>query len=111
MTEELDSHPRIDLVYAHNDPMAYGAYLAARDVNRETHIAFLGIDGIPAEGVKWVYEGILDATFLYKTPGEEGIRQARRFLQGHPVKKRLMLPTLTIDKTNAPEIINRHGVE
>jgi len=111
MTEELDSHLRIDLVYAHNDPMAYGAYLAARDVNRETNIAFLGIDGIPAEGVKWVYEGILDATFLYKTPGEEGIRQARRFLQGHPVKKRLMLPTLTIDKTNAPEIINRHGVE
>jgi len=111
MTEELDSHPRIDLVYAHNDPMAYGAYLAARDVNREANISFLGIDGIPAEGVKWVNEGILDATFLYRTPGEEGIRQARRFLQGNPVKKRLMLPTLTIDKTNAPEIIKQYGVE
>jgi ribose transport system substrate-binding protein len=111
MTEALDAHVRIDLVYAHNDPMAYGAYLAARDVNREAGIAFLGIDGIPAEGVKWVHEGILDATFLYKTPGQEGIRQAWRFLQGHPVEKRLMLPTLTIDKTNAPEIIDRYGVE
>ena len=111
MTEELDSHSRIDLVYAHNDPMAYGAYLSARDVNREANIAFLGIDGIPAEGVKWVHEGILDATFLYKTPGEEGIRQARRFLQGHPVKKRLVLPTMTIDKTNTPEIIHQYSVE
>jgi multiple sugar transport system substrate-binding protein len=111
MAEALDAHARIDLVYAHNDPMAYGAYLAARDVNREADIAFLGIDGIPAEGVKWVREGILDATFLYKTPGEEGIRQAWRFLRGHPVKKRLMLPTLTIDKTNASEIIDRYSVE
>ena len=111
MTEELDAHARIDLVYAHNDPMAYGAYLAARDVNREATIAFLGIDGIPAEGVKWVQDGILDATFLYKTPGEEGIRQARRFLQGHPVSKRIVLPTLTIDKTNASQIIKQYGVE
>lgn len=111
MTEALDTWDRIDLVYAHNDPMAYGAYLAARDVQREADIAFLGIDGIPAEGVKWVSEGILDATFLYKTPGDEGIRQALRFLSGEPVEKRLTLPTLTIDKTNAAQILDQHGVE
>ena len=111
MAEALDTWARIDLVYAHNDPMAYGAYLAARDVGRETEIAFLGIDGIPAEGVKWVLEGILDATFLYKTPGDEGIRQALRFLNGEPVAKRLTLPTLTIDKSNAAELLLRHGVE
>jgi len=111
MTEALDSWPRIDLVYAHNDPMAYGAYLAARDAGREADIAFLGIDGIPAEGVKWVNDGILDATFLYKTPGDEGIRQALRFLDGEAVDKRLTLPTLTIDKDNAARILERHGVE
>ena len=111
MAEALDNLARIDLVYAHNDPMAYGAYLAARDAGRDTAIAFLGIDGIPAEGVKWVHEGILDATFLYKTPGDEGIRQALRFLNGQSVEKRLTLPTLTIDKTNAGEILERYGVE
>ncbi|MGB5563235.1 MAG: extracellular solute-binding protein [Sedimenticolaceae bacterium] len=108
MADALDVHPQIDLVYAHNDPMAYGAYLAARDVNRHADIAFLGIDGIPVEGVAWVKEGILDATFLYKTPGAEGIRQALRFLKGQPVEKRVTLPTLTIDKTNAAEILNQH---
>ena len=111
MAEALDNHERIDLVYAHNDPMAYGAYLAARDVQRDDDIAFLGIDGIPAEGVKWVDQGILDATFLYKTPGDEGIRQAMRFLKGEPVDKRLTLPTLTIDKTNAHQILDQHGVQ
>ncbi|MGB5255043.1 MAG: extracellular solute-binding protein [Sedimenticolaceae bacterium] len=111
MTEALDAHQDIDLVYAHNDPMAYGAYLAARDVGREEDIAFLGIDGIPAEGVKWVEEGILDATFLYKTPGEEGIRQALRFLRGEAVQKRLMLRTSTIDKTNAAQILSRYAAE
>ena len=111
MTEALDAYPRIDLVYAHNDPMAYGAYLAARDIGRAANIAFLGIDGIPEEGVKWVHEGILDATFLYKTPGDEGIRQALKFLRGSNVSKRLVLPTMTIDKTNAKGILERHGVK
>ncbi len=109
MTNALEVHAKIDLVYAHNDPMAYGAYLSARDVGRESNIFFLGIDGIPAEGVKWVQEGILDATFLYKTPGDEGIRQALRFLQGHAVPKRIVLPTQTIDSTNAQEILNSSG--
>ena len=111
MADALDAYPQIDLVYAHNDPMAYGAYLAARDVDRAEDMAFLGIDGIPAEGVKWVQEGVLDATFLYQTPGAEGIRQALRFLNGTPVEKRLTLPTLTIDQTNAAEILSRHGGE
>ncbi|MDG4552027.1 MAG: substrate-binding domain-containing protein [Candidatus Contendobacter sp.] len=109
MVAALQSHPSIDLVYAHNDPMAYGAYLAAKDTGREKDIFFLGVDGIPAEGVKWVSDGVLTATFLYKTPGDEGIRQALRFLQGKEVPKRLTLPTLTIDHANAAEILRANG--
>ncbi|MBL8250664.1 MAG: extracellular solute-binding protein [Candidatus Competibacter sp.] len=105
MVEVLDKQPVIDLVYAHNDPMAYGAYQAAKDAGREKGIAFLGVDAIPAEGVKWVHEGILTATFLYKTPGDEGIRQALRFLQGQEVPKRVTLPTQTVDRANAEAIL------
>jgi len=111
MVEALEAFPEIDLVYAHNDPMAYGAYLAAKEVNREANIAFIGIDGIPEEGVKWVSEGILDATFLYKTPGDEGVRQALSFLKGNLVKKRLKLSTLTIDSTNADKLLIKHGLK
>jgi ribose transport system substrate-binding protein len=110
MAQALDAHPDIDLVYAHNDPMAYGAYLAAKDVGREKNIAFLGVDAIPAEGVMWVYQGILTATFLYKTPGDEGIRQALKILNGEPIRPCITLPTKTIDATNAEQILRDNNI-
>jgi len=106
MMEILDQEPKIDLVYAHNDPMAYGAYLAARDEGREKGTLFLGIDGIPSEGVRWVREGILSATFLYKTPGDEGIRQALRYLSGQPIAPSITLPTMVIDRARAEAILS-----
>lgn len=110
MADALDRFERIDLVYAHNDPMAHGAYLAAKDLGRKKDIHFIGVDGIPAEGVKWVHEGILKATFLYQTPGEEGIRQALKLLNGADIPKRVTLPTQRIDASNAEAILKENGV-
>src|SRR3954465_6478013 len=77
MKTALTNNEKIDLVYGHNDPMAYGAYLAAKDAGRDKDIKFIiGIDGLPDEGVTWVNKGQLTATFLYATPGAEGLRQA-----------------------------------
>jgi ribose transport system substrate-binding protein len=97
MSTALKAHPEIDLVYAHNDPMAFGAYLAAKDVGRETDIRFIGIDGIPDEGGNWVRSGFLTASFAYKTPGAEAIRQALKLLAGEEIPKRVELPTAVID--------------
>lgn len=99
MAEILEQYEDIDLVFAHNDPMAYGAYLAAQDFGREQDLFFLGIDGMPAEGVRWVQEGILTATFLYETPGAVAIQQALALLQGKEIAKRIILPTQIIDQT------------
>ncbi|MEO5364814.1 MAG: substrate-binding domain-containing protein [Magnetococcus sp. WYHC-3] len=110
MADALERHPQIHLVYAHNDPMAFGAFLAAKDMGKSQGIAFLGIDGIPAEGVKWVHEGILTATFLYKTPGDEGIRQALQLLNGASIPHRVTLPTQTIDASNAAQILRDFGL-
>lgn len=65
MEEALAANADIDVVYAHNDPMAYGAYLAAKDAGRVDDIAFVGVDGLPNEGAKYVADGILAATFEY----------------------------------------------
>ncbi len=105
MMKQLQRKVKIDLVYAHNDPMAYGAYLAASDAGRRKEMAFLGIDGIPGEGVRWVEEGALTATFVYMPPGAEGLRQALKLLNGEPIQKRVILPTMTIDKSNAREYL------
>src|SRR5205823_10159962 len=94
---------QIDLVYAHNDPMAKGARQAAEAVGRAARIQFLGIDGLPNEGVQWVKQGLLAATFLYPTPGVRGLQEALKKLNGESVDKKITLPTATITKENADQ--------
>jgi ribose transport system substrate-binding protein len=106
----LRNFETIDLVFGQNDPMAYGAYLAAKDVNREKAIKFVGVDGLPNEGVKWVYDGILAATFLYPTPGAEGFRQALNLLNGAKLQKKIVLPTMTYTKANAGDVLKQSGL-
>jgi ribose transport system substrate-binding protein len=67
MTEVLRVNAKIDAVYGHNDPMAVGGYLAARELGREHEMIFVGVDGLGglAGGIKKVVDGILQATFIY----------------------------------------------
>lgn len=110
MATALRNNEKIDLVYGHNDPMAYGAYLAAKDVGREKDIKFIGIDALPNEGVTLVNNGELSATFLYATPGAEGLRQAIKYLSGEKVEKMITLDTLKVTKENAPQILKDNGL-
>ena len=110
MTAALRNNEKIDLVFAHNDPMAYGAYLASKDANRQNQIKFVGADGLPDEGVKWVYQGILAATFLYPTPGAEGFRQALELLGGQSIPKKIILPTEEYTKANAAKVLKENGL-
>ena len=48
---------------------------------------FVGIDALPQEGVAYVRQGILDATFHYPTGGAEAIDTALKILQGETVPK------------------------
>jgi ribose transport system substrate-binding protein len=110
MTTALRNNEKIDMVYGHNDPMAYGAYLAAKDAGRDKDIKFIiGIDGLPDEGVTWVSKGQLTATFLYATPGAEGLRQAAKLLKGEKLEPVITLPTMLITKENASEILKKNG--
>ena len=111
MTTALRNNEKIDLIYGHNDPMAYGAYLAAKDAGRDKDIKFiLGIDVLPDEGVTWVSKGQLTATFLYATPGAEGLRQAVKLLHGEKLQPVITLPTMLITKDNASEILKKNGL-
>jgi len=93
MESALATHDPIDVVYAHNDPGAHGAWLAARAAGREEEMLFVGIDALPHEGQQYVAQGILDATFLYPTGGAEAIDLALRILAGEQVPKRITLGT------------------
>ncbi len=95
MESALSANARIDLVYAHNDPMAMGAYLAAKAKGRDGEMKFVGVDGLPGldGGRQAVRDGKLAATFVYPTGGKEAVEIADRILKGEQVPHRVTLAT------------------
>ncbi len=110
MENALQAIPRIDLVYAHNDPMAIGAYLAANAAGRRGEMKIIGIDALcdPDGGVQAVIDGKIDVTFVYPPLGKEAIDLAVKLLRGEPVDKNISLPTTLIDKNNAQQYMDEH---
>ncbi len=100
MESALSRFDEIDLVYAHNDPGAHGAYLATRAAGREKDIQFVGIDALQHEGLMYVRQGVLDVTFEYPTGGAEAIDIALKILKGESVDKNIVLGTRVYTKDN-----------
>ena len=107
MENALQRFEKIDLVYGHNDPMAMGAYLAAKYSGRASKILFIGIDGLPGPegGIQAVANGELNATFLYPTGGAIAVQTAVEILKKHSVDKNITLETLAIDSSNAKNLL------
>jgi ribose transport system substrate-binding protein len=100
MESALSRFDKIDLVYAHNDPGAHGAYLAAVAAGREKSIIFVGIDALPQEGRMYVKRGILAASFEYPTGGREAIETALKILHGQEVPREITLQSRVFTKEN-----------
>jgi ribose transport system substrate-binding protein len=100
MESALARFDKIDFVYAHNDPGAHGAYLAAKAAGREKDIKFVGIDALPQEGQAYVRQGILAASFEYPTGGKEAIENALEILSGKHIPKEITLPSRVFTKEN-----------
>jgi len=100
MESALARFRKIDLVYAHNDPGAHGAWLAARAAGREKEMRFVGIDALPHEGLRYVRQGILDATLEYPTGGAEAVETALRILAGEKVEKKIVLGSRLYTRAN-----------
>ena len=100
MESALAVHREIDLVYAHNDPGAHGAYLAAKAAGREKDIVFVGIDALPQEGQAYVRQGLLGASFEYPTGGGEAIASALKILRGEKVEREITLPSRVFTREN-----------
>ncbi|MCF8302027.1 MAG: substrate-binding domain-containing protein [Bacteroidales bacterium] len=110
MVRAKDTYDDFDLVFAHNDFMAKGAYNAANDYGIQNDLKFMGIDGLPGSegGVQYVIDGKLDATLLYPTGGGRAIEIAWQILNGRQVSKENILQTVLIDSTNA-RVIKMQG--
>ena len=98
----LRAHPDIDLIFAHNDPMGQAAYQVARQLGRVPQVRVIGVDGLSGtdNGLQLVEDGVLKATLLYSTGGEEAIRTALHILRHEPYVKDNVLGTMVIDSAN-----------
>ena len=99
----LTHAPEIDMVFAHNDRMAAGAYEAAVKYGREKEMLFVGIDALAGEGygVEQVASGQLDATFIYPTGGDRVMQTAMAILTGKPYEHDVALSSALVNKGNA----------
>lgn len=99
----LKIYPQTDIIFAHNDRMAAGAYDATIKTGRQNDINFIGIDALPGtgNGVEMVQNKILDATFIYPTGGDKVLQTAMDILLKRPYEKETILNTAVIDSLNA----------
>lgn len=100
MESALARFTQIDLVYAHNDPGAHGAYLAAKAVNRENEMMFVGIDALLHEGQIYVQQGIMAASFEYPTGGKEAVQAALEIFSGKSISKEITLSSRVFTQEN-----------
>lgn len=111
MTEVLRVQPKIDVVYGHNDPMAIGAYLAAKELGRDQEMIFTGVDGLggPSGGIKKVMDGVLAATFVYPLGVKEAVEVSQKILRDPAYKppKVMTLDSIMVTKANAGELYKK----
>lgn len=93
---------KVDLVYAHNDMMALGAYEVFRKRKQFPLPKIIGVDGVPGEGggMQFVTDHRLVATMLYLTGGEESIQIASKILNREEFRKENYLQTSVVDTNN-----------
>jgi simple sugar transport system substrate-binding protein len=104
LSARIGKLPDIDVIFAQNDAMAYGAWRACQAAGRKG-IKLIGIDGLagPMGGIELVRKGILSATFTCPTGGKEAVTYGMDLLQkkeGIP-KKVYLRPTKVTRETLA----------
>ena len=104
MQRWLKDGKNVDIVFCHSDFVAFGAYEAAKEFHKEHDIRFLGIDGLPGEGIDAIQNGQLAASYIYPTHGEEVIALAVRILEGKPFERVNNLKSFVITPQNVADI-------
>lgn len=105
MSAYLQTSPKFDAVYAHNDEMAIGASMALKEKNIGGKIV-VGVDACQQEVIDKIKSGELTATFLYPHPAKKGMEVAMQLLRGEKnIPKRINLDTMLVDITNADQFL------
>jgi signal transduction histidine kinase/DNA-binding response OmpR family regulator len=106
ISDALSEKQQFNLVFAHNDRMAMGAYNAFIKQKKEKNFYLIGIDGLPGidGGIQAIIDKKFDATLLYPTGGRMAISLAGDILNKKPFYKENDLNTMVIDSANVQAV-------
>jgi ABC-type sugar transport system substrate-binding protein len=98
----LIAKPAIDLVFTHNDRIAFEVFQIYDSLKLPKKVRIIGVDGLSDdnEGLDLVQKGKIDATILYPTGGEEAIKLAHHILTKQPFQKENKLFTTVVNAEN-----------
>jgi ribose transport system substrate-binding protein len=101
MENILQAEPRIDGIFAANDPMATGALLAAKNAGRLKGMTVVGFNG-DSDALKAIKDGDLAATIAqspYKM-GMTAVQMAVKLAKSEKVDKRVPVPVELVTSEN-----------
>jgi ribose transport system substrate-binding protein len=109
----FQANPDVNVVYAHNDPMAEAAIISAQNAGlNQDDMLFIGIDGLPTPdgGIRSVLDGRIDVTYVYPTGGAQAIDYATQILeQGVVPPDQIVLETEQVEPDNAQALLEKYG--
>jgi ribose transport system substrate-binding protein len=108
----FQANPDVNVVYAHNDPMAEAAIISAQNAGLNLDdMLFIGIDGLPTPdgGIRSVIDGRIDVTYVYPTGGAQAIDNAVQILeQGVTPPAEVVLETEEVRPDNAQQLLDKY---
>ncbi len=110
----FQANPDLNVLYAHNDPMAEAAIISAQNQGLDLDsLLVVGIDGLPTPdgGLKSVIDGRIDVTYVYPTGGQEAIDWTMKIINGETPPREVVLDTIEVTQDNAQEVYEQFGGE
>jgi ribose transport system substrate-binding protein len=108
----FQANPDVNVVYAHNDPMAEAAIISAQNAGLNLDdVLFVGIDALPTPdgGIRSVIDGRIDVTYVYPTGGAQAIDNAVQILeQGVTPPAEVVLETEEVVPENAQQLLDKY---
>ena len=94
---------RIDFVFGQNDRMAMGARKATMAHDSQATTRFCGVDALPTRGggLEQVRDGLLEASYIYPTHGDEVMELAMKILTQQPYAREKKLRSALVTRENA----------
>ena len=103
LTNNMDLLQNIDIICAHSDDVALGAYRALEKIGLNEDIKIISIDGYAGNdgGLELVKKGMITSTITSPTGGREAIQSAQDILNRiSGVPKQIILRSHNINQTN-----------